>query len=415
MLTQEQAVEIRVMARRGEGLRAIARQVGCSRNTVRRYLRNEAAKRYQPRAPRPCKLDEHKDYLAERVRQASPRWIPAPVLLREIQDRGYRGGLSTLKAWLAPLKSGEPEPVVRFETPPGQQMQADFTHVRRGRDPLLAMVATMGYSRASYVTFGAREDATSLCTGLREAFDYFGGVPEHVLFDNTKAVVIERDAYGAGLHRWNEQMNELAEACGFTPRLCRPYRAKTKGKVERPFRYIREDFFLGRSFRNLDDLNVQFRQWLDQVANVRTHATTRRVVAEHFAEERPALQPLTAGAFQAVLRLERRITRDGMVSIDGNLYSVPNSARRRTVEVHSTANEVRILEDGTVIAIHPVLDGRGQRRIIAGHRTLPPPANSQTPRDDRSAAARAGDIVALRSLAFYDAVGKRLAANDTAA
>jgi hypothetical protein len=207
----------------------------------------------------------------------------------------------------------------------------------------------------------------------------------------------------------------LARHHGYLLKGCKAYWAKTKGKVERPFRYIREDFFLGRSFRNLDDLNTQFRQWLDQVANTRVHATTRRVVAEHFAEERSALQPLTAGAFQAVLRLERRITRDGMVSVDGNLYSVPNSARRRMVEVHSTANEVRILEDDTVIAIHPVLDGRGQRRIIAGHRTLPPPANSQTPRDARSAAVRPGDIVALRSLAFYDAVGKRLAANDTAA
>jgi hypothetical protein len=96
-------------------------------------------------------------------------------------------------------------------------------------------------------------------------------------------------------------------------------------------------------------------------------------------------------------------------------YSVPNSARRRTVEVHSTANEVRILEDGAVIAIHPVLDGRGQRHIIAGHRTLPPRANSQTLRDDRSSTARAGDVVALRPLAFYDAVGKRLAASDAAA
>ena len=99
MLTQEQAVEIRVMARRGEGIRAIARQAGCSRNTVRRYLRDEAAKRYKARAPRPCKLDDHKVYLAERVRQASPRWIPATVLLREIQERGYNGGVSALKAW----------------------------------------------------------------------------------------------------------------------------------------------------------------------------------------------------------------------------------------------------------------------------------------------------------------------------
>jgi len=130
--------------------------------------------------------------------------------------------------------------------------------------------------------------------------------------------------------------------------------------VERPFRYIREDFFLARSFRNLDDLNDQFRQWLDQVANVRTHATTHRVVNEDFAEERTSLLPLPAGPFQAVLRFERRVTRDGMVSVGGNLYSVPDSTRRRAVEVHSTATEVRILEEGRVVATHSVL-GAGRR------------------------------------------------------
>jgi transposase len=258
-------------------------------------------------------LDEHKDYLAERVRQACPRWIPAPVLLREIQDRGYSGGLTTLKAWLAPLKSGEPEPVVRFETPPGQQMQADFTHVRRGRDPLLALVATMGYSRASYVTFGAREDATSLCTGLREAFDYFGGVPEHVLFDNTKAVVIERDAYGAGLHRWNEQMNELAEACGFTPRLCRPYRAKTKGKVERFNSYLKGSFVLPLAssleasglWLDVDVANRHVRRWLDEVANVRIHGTTGVAPMTLLPAERAVMLP--APALKAPPMVARRV------------------------------------------------------------------------------------------------------------
>ena len=135
------------------------------------------------------------------------------MLLREIAERGYDGGISQLKAWLAPMKRTEPEPVVRFETPPGQQMQVDFTHVRRGRDPLIALVATMGYSRATFVKFAAREDAGTLCAGLREAFDYFGGVPEHVLFDNTKAVVIERDAYGPGLHRWNGSRRTPACLC----------------------------------------------------------------------------------------------------------------------------------------------------------------------------------------------------------
>jgi hypothetical protein len=110
-----------------------------------------------------------------------------------------------------------------------------------------------------------------------------------------------------------------------------------------------------------------------------------------------------------VLRLERRITRDGMVSVDGNHYSVPDTTRRRPVEVHSMAHEVRILEDGQVVAVHPVLDGRGQRRIIAGHRSLPPPANSHTPRQG-AAAVRAGETVTPRPLAFYDAVARRLAA-----
>jgi hypothetical protein len=115
-----------------------------------------------------------------------------------------------------------------------------------------------------------------------------------------------------------------------------------------------------------------------------------------------------------VLRLERRITRDGMVSVDGNLYSVPDTTRRRPVEVHSMAHEVRILEAGQVVAVHPVLDGRGQRRIIAGHRTAPAPANSQTHRHGPMP-GRTGDVVALRPLAFYDAVGQRLASDGTTA
>jgi len=290
------------MARRGEAVRSIAKQLGCSRNTVRRYLREEAARRYGPRQPRACKLDDYRSYLHERIEQARPRWIPATVLLREISARGYGGGISQLKVFLAPLKKVEPEPVVRFETPPGKQMQADFTHVRRGRDPLIALVATMGYSRATFVKFTSGEDASTLCTGLREAFDYFGGVPEHVLFDNTKAVVIERDAYGPGLHRWNDEMKALAEACGFTPRLCRPYRAKTKGKVERFNSYLKGSFVVPLAATieasglrlTIELANVHVRRWLDEVANARVHATTKAVPALRLAEEQAVMLPAPA-------------------------------------------------------------------------------------------------------------------------
>lgn len=299
------------MARRGEGVREIARRLGCSRNTVRRYLRDEQAQRYGPRQARACKLDAFKEYLSERVEQARPRWIPATVLLREIRERGYDGGISQLKAWLAPLKRVEPEPVVRFETPPGKQMQVDFTTVRRGREPLLALVATMGYSRASFVKFTAREDAATLCAGLREALDYFGGVPEHVLFDNTKAVVIERDAYGPGLHRWNAELMALAEVCGFTPRLCRPYRAKTKGKVERFNAYLKGSFVVPLAATleaaglrlDVSVANIHVRRWLDEVANARVHATTKAIPARRLAEERSAMLPAPALAVAPVMAL----------------------------------------------------------------------------------------------------------------
>jgi hypothetical protein len=137
--------------------------------------------------------------------------------------------------------------------------------------------------------------------------------------------------------------------------------------VERPFRYIRQDFFEGRSFQNLEDLNRQLQDWLE-IANARVHGTTRRIVAEAFAEEQSSLGPLPAIGFRALLKLERRITKDGMVSLDGNLYSVPDGTRKRVVEVQVLASEIRILESGIPIAVHEPLSGRGQRSLIKGHR-----------------------------------------------
>jgi hypothetical protein len=310
---------------------------------------------------------------------------------------------------------------VRFETPPGRQAQVDFAHFRTlftdepGTERILWLFSlVLGHSRMLCARFVLHQDLPALLRCQAAAFEALGGVPEHILYDRMRTVFSREDPE-AGHIIYNRTLLEFARHYGYLPKACKPYRAKTKGKVERPYRYIREDFFLGRSFRNLEDLNQQLQQWLDQVANVRIHATTKRVVAEHFAEERPRLQQLPAGPFQAVLRLERRITRDGMVSVDGNLYSVPNSTRRRIVEVHNTANEVRILEAGHIIAVHPVLDGRGQRRIHAGHRSLPPPTNSQTPRNGAPLGTRSGEVVSLRPLAFYDAVGRRLAANGAAA
>jgi len=300
MLNQEQTVEIHVLRRQGKSIRAIAKELGLSRVTVRRYLADPKARRYGPREGRPTKLGPYIEYLHARIEAARPAWIPATVLLREIRERGYDGGISMLRAILLPLKRPEPEPLVRFETQPGEQLQADFTYVRRGRYPLLAFVATLGYSRASFVRFTVSEDAATLCASLREALFYFGGVPQHVLLDNPKTVVIERDAYGEGQHRFNRELLALAEQFGFRPRLCRPYRAKTKGKVERFNRYLKESFLiplaatLHQAGLKLDvtAANAHIGPWLQQVANARVHATTHEVPHDRLRVERTKLQAL---------------------------------------------------------------------------------------------------------------------------
>lgn len=288
------------MARQGMSVRQIARELGCSRNTVKRYLRDAQASRYGPRQPRPTKLDAFTAYLCSRIEAAKPHWIPAVVLLREIRELGYAGGLTQLKMFINPLKSVDEEPVVRFETAPGEQMQADFTVVRRGRDALLAFVATLGYSRASFVRFTTDETAETLCACVREALIYFGGVPRHILFDNAKTVVVERDAYGEGRHRWHRSVLNLAQEFGFSMRLCRPYRAKTKGKVERFNGYLKGSFLvplaatLKSSGLRLDAVaaNVHIGRWLNEVANARVHATTKERPDRRLALERAALQPL---------------------------------------------------------------------------------------------------------------------------
>jgi len=228
-------------------------------------------------------------------------------------------------------------------------------------------------------------------------------VPGEILYDRMKTAVLGEDEAGRVI--FNATLLELAHHHGFAPKTCRPYRAKTKGKVERPFRYIRQDFFEGRSFQNLEDLNRQLQNWLE-IANARVHGTTGRIVAEAFAEEQPVLTPLPAIPFRALLKLERRITKDGMVSLDGNLYSVPDGTRKRVVEVQVLASEIRILENGIPIAIHAPLSGRGQRALIKGHRSAQRNTGLKGAISNR--AAPEPDLQ-QRALEVYDQVAARLA------
>ena len=398
--------------RQGLSVSAISRACGIDRKTIRKYIeRGMEAPAYTPRAPRATVIDPYAEFLRQRV-TAYPG-LTGQRLFRELKALGNEGGYTMVKVFLSDVRPpAEKGYEVRFETPPGEQAQVDFAQfqVVFADEPsqtrvvwLFSMV--LGCSRLIWARFVAHQDLATVLRCHVGAFEAMGGCPREILYDRMKTAVVGEGDLGIV---YNRSLIDLARHYGFHPKACRAYRAQTKGKVERPFRYIREDFFLARSFRNLEDLNAQLRVWLDQVANPRVHATTRRVVNEAFAEERPHLRQLPLAPFRAVLRLERRISRDGMVSVGGNFYSVPDATRRRVVEVHTLANEVQIFEDGSLVAAHPVLEGRHQRRVAPGHRKAIISKRSRGVQSD-VVLGRNGDVVAQRSLEVYDAVARRLA------
>jgi transposase len=302
-------MEVRILRRQGKSLREIARETGMAINTVRKYLAVDGPPRYGPRASPPSKLERFKPYLVERVKAASPEWIPATVLAREIRAQGFGGCERLVSRFVRTLKPMRPEePLVRFETEPGRQLQVDWIEFRRER--LSAFVATLGWSRASFIEYVTDERLETLVGCHVRALEFFGGVPREILYDNVKTVVLERDGYGPGQHRFHPGLWDLAKHYGFSPRLCRPYRAKTKGKVERFNRYLRYSFHVPLVSRprqvelvlDRETANVEVRRWLAEVANLRVHGETGAVPAERLVEERRSLQPLPApyrGAIRA--------------------------------------------------------------------------------------------------------------------
>ena len=413
MVTLGELVMILELHRQGLKVSAIARKTGLDRKTVRKYIaRGLEPPTYGPREPREKSITAFLPFLRERL-AAFPD-LTAVRLWRELRERGYAGGYTAVKRAVREIRPVPLTPFeVRFETPPGEQAQVDFARfvVTFADEPGLTRIVwlfslVLGHSRLIWARFVVHQDLQTVLRCHIAALEAIGGAPGEILYDRMKTAVIGEDTHGLVIY--NRALLDLARHYGFQPRACRPYRAKTKGKVERPFRYIREDFFLGGSFRNLDDLNGQLRHWLDTVANPRLHATTKRVVNEAFADEKPFLQPLPLAPYRAVLKLERRVSHEGLVSIGGNLYSVPDTTRRRILDIHVLADEIQIFEGGALIAVHAPLEGRDQRRIDPAHRRAVAAPHRRTATES-ILLARAGDVVARRSLEFYDAVARRLA------
>jgi transposase len=301
MLGLEGYVEIKVLQEQGMSIKAISRELGVSRNTVRRYLRSKSVPQARVRSAKPTMLDGYRGYLRARIEAARPDWIPATVLFDEVKGMGYRGSVRTLRSFVARLKPvPRADPLVRFETEPGDQMQIDWGAFKLEGQRISLFLATLGWSRFNHGLFVRNERFETLRECHEQAFDAFGGVPREALYDNMRTVVQKRNAYGRGLHQFHPGLKDLAQHYTFLPRLCRPYRAKTKGKVERSIGYIRRSFFtplisryrqLGQQL-DLETLNLEFARWLAVTANERVHGTTGEVPRERLERERSQLQAL---------------------------------------------------------------------------------------------------------------------------
>lgn len=309
MFGREQRVLLRHYLEQGVPKAALARQLGVSRRTIYHWLEtgqldreldNEAVC-YGPRGPMPTKLDPYRGIIDERLGEFEE--LTAVRLFDEVQAAGYSGGYTQVKEYVRRVRpKPEPEPVQRFETPPGRQGQVDFAEFRLPWGKRFALIVVLGYSRLLWLEYHPRQTMAVLMRGLESAFAYFGGVPAELLFDQMKSVIIDDQRVKGGELLRNPEFLRFAEHWGFTIRACRPYRAKTKGKVERPIRYVRQSFFYGRHYLNDADLNAQAGSWLERTANARKHRTTGERPRVRFErDERAVLRPLAARPYQSLV------------------------------------------------------------------------------------------------------------------
>jgi transposase len=351
MLRSKTVNHIRDLAAQGYSIRRIADETGIARNTIRKYLRGKPEP--VPRRKRTSKLDPFEAQIR--------RWIDedhlynCQTMFERLHPMGYPGGLTILRQFVQPLRPARRgrSPVIRYETPPGAQIQLDwgeFFYEEAGvRRKLYGLTTVLAYSRMRFVVFFKRCDTASLIRGLMAALESYGGTPRVLLTDRMKSVLV---AVEDGRPKWNARFADFAASTGFAPRVCRSYTPQTKGKVERAISVVKTSFWAGIHFTDLDDLNGQALAWCED-RNRRLHQTTRCRPVDRLAEE--VLLALPEGyAWQRYRCEERKVTWDGYVSYDGVLYGVPGPAALtgRLVLVGTVGEEVQIFSGGVCVAVH---------------------------------------------------------------
>jgi transposase len=361
MLQPEIVDRIRELSGQGLGTKRIARELRVSRNSVRRYLAGAKVgfqERPGARHLDAATLREVRDLFAN-VAEGN-----TVVVQQELARRGFQVDLRTLQRAVAPLRQEQRAlalATVRFETPPGQQIQIDFGEkfvlIAGVRVKVYFMTAVLGYSRRLYCRAFLAQRQDDWLEGLDRAFEHFGGLTEQILCDNASPLVRFHDRE-SGHVTWNPGFEAFCKDRGLTPKACRPLRARTKGKIERGVGYVKHNAVAARSFDSFAELQRHLATWMVEVADRRIHGTTNEQPAIRFErDERLTMRPLpTRPLAVRTRRLRRRVSNDCFVDVDTVRYSTPCQHVRERVDVVVNQEEVEIWLRGTMIAQHARCD-----------------------------------------------------------
>lgn len=408
--TPQDVEAMRRLSAAGWGRRRIAKELGCSPETVRKYLRQGGWQPYG-KPSRNSVLDGHREWLRERFLAHRGN---ADVVRQELaSEKGIEVSLRTVERSVEPWRQelrNAALATVRFETSPGRQLQADFGQcvVRIGGERVRVHLAvlTLGYSRRLMVRAFRSEKQDHWLEAMEEAFRHWGGVPQEVLIDNARALVIEHDPEREILV-FNKRLEDFARYWEFKPRACRPYRARTKGKDERGVAYVKKNAIAGREFASWAELEAHLVRWTREVADVRIHGTTGEPPLVRFQrDEAMALQPLGGRpSFLAERELVRVVHSDCCVEVEANWYSAPQSLIRQRVSVLVRDQQVLIRHGGRIVAQHERLrPGSRSRRVIEGHWEGLLPQRQQ-----REAVASLEPVMAAAERRFRPVLGSELA------
>lgn len=355
--------------KRGWKKRAIARELGVSRNTVKKYIKNGGVHEYH-KPVRTGILDGLKDWLEERFSRHDGN---ADVIRQELEEKGIVVSLRTVERAVKEYRDDlrrDKVATVRFETPPGHQLQVDFgektVSIGGERVKVFLFTAKLGYSRRIYLKAFERENQGTWFAGFEGAFGYFGGIPREVLIDNARSLVKKHNRL-TGEFELNEKFKAFSRYWGFTPRACAPRRARTKGKVESGVKYGKGNCLAGREFSSWEAMEKHLATWLCNVSDVRALTDRDDTPISRFEAEKAQLMPMEKAPYQQFRELVRKVSRDSFVDVDTNRYSVPWRYIGVEVSVLVADAEVVIHQAGVEIARHPVNSGRYLRIVRSAH------------------------------------------------